>query len=97
MGFRFGQSFVRALSLSMAATINIIPNNQKFHHLILLGFCSVCGIRLRLKLVAMPAETINAGITQGWPNKKYVATAPNTIMIQVIVFLIASGKAAKAA
>src|SRR5258706_6503037 len=70
IGFLFGHSFFLAVSLRMAAVMKMIPKSQKFHHLIFLGFCSICGIRFRLKLVAMPAETINVGITQGCPNRK---------------------------
>src|SRR5688572_4302313 len=87
-GARLGQSFFLAISLKRPAVIKIIPNNQKFHHLIFLGFCSVCGIRLRLKLVVTPPKTISNGNIQGCLNNRKVATAQTPIMIHVTVFFM---------
>src|SRR5688572_27966530 len=87
-GARLGQSFFLATSLNKPAVIKMIPNNQKFHHLIFLGFCSTWGIRLRLRLVVIPPYKINAGKIQGCLNKRNVATAQTHIMTHVTVFFI---------
>src|SRR5689334_5797206 len=75
------------------AAMNMIPNNQKFHHLIFLGFSSTCGILLRLRLVAMPPITIKAGKIAGALKKKNVRALLMTIMIQVMVFFTECGNA----
>src|SRR5688572_31092662 len=66
----------------------MIPNIQKFHHLIFFGFCSTCGIRFLLRFVARPPKIISRGKIHGCLNKRYVATAAIDMMTQVIVFLM---------
>ena len=54
-------------------------------HLIFLGGISFCGIRLSLKLVAIPAVTISAGKIQGVLNNKKVAKAATVMITRVMV------------
>src|SRR5215203_182551 len=94
IGFRLGQSFLRATSLVTPANKNMIANNQIFHHFIFFGFVSICGIRLWLILVLTPPRIIRTGNIHGVLKNKYVAIPQIAIIIQVIIFFIEILKAA---
>ena len=94
----FSQFCLRAVSLNKPATAKIKTKTQILVHLICLGFTtSFSGIRLSLKLVAMPPHTIKTGITQGVLNRKKVPKSATSMIISVIVFFILWPYALKAA
>src|SRR5688572_19494896 len=88
MGFRWGQLFLRATSLVIPAARKSNAKSQMFPHFIFFGFCSFCGMRRWLKLVATPLNTISAGKIQGVSKRMYVARAQQSMMIQVMVFFM---------